>query len=58
MVIDGGFYTYELLDVMQITYPETFEITRIDPPGTSDTDKQILLKMLNSVEGNNVRTEL
>jgi len=41
---------------MSITFPETLELTRIDPPDASDADKQVLTKMLNSITGKSVRT--
>ncbi len=34
---------------MKITFPETFEITRIDPADTTAADQKILLDMINSI---------
>jgi hypothetical protein len=62
MVIDTGFYSYELLDSMPVTFSSdgsAFKLTRIDPPDASAEDIAAIVKMLNSVEGGkDVRTEL
>jgi hypothetical protein len=43
---------------MKITFPETFELTRIDPADTTAADQKILLDMINSISGRNVKVEL
>lgn len=62
MVVDEGFYSYELLDSMPIEFNDdgsAFKLTRIDPADASEEDKQAITKMLNFIPGNkDVRTEL
>jgi hypothetical protein len=44
LVIDQGFYSYELLSAMPVDWDDVngFAISRIDPPDTSDADLTIL----------------
>lgn len=60
--MDTGFYSYELLDTMPVTFNNdgsAFKFTRIDPPNVSDVDIKNLLTMINYVDENkDVRTEL
>jgi hypothetical protein len=52
LVIDNNAYSYELLEAMPFAMPEesAFELTRTDPP-VSSGDKEVFLKLLNSMEG-------
>lgn len=60
--MDNGFYSYELLDSMPVTFNNdgsAFKLTRVNPPDVSDMDIKNLLKVINSVDENkDVRTEL
>ena len=58
LVVDTGFYTYELLSAFPITWSTngTFKLTRIDPPKTTEEDQAILLAMITDIGGKDVRT--
>ena len=52
VVIDGPAYSYELLDTMPfLMQSKAFSFTRINPPDTSESDKTVLLSLLNGIDG-------
>lgn len=52
LAIEDKAYSYELIDIMPTVFNKNgFSFTRIDPPDVADSDKTVLLQMLNGLAG-------
>ena len=48
IIIDENFFRFDLLDYMNITYDNPMNLTRVDPPLTSD-EQSDLMKLVNNI---------
>jgi len=52
LVIDGMAYSYELLSTIPVVFDKNgLSFSRIDPPDVVESDKTVLMQMMNGIDG-------